>query len=105
MVTSERKNTWIDLDGPFMVIGERINPTGKKLFQATLKEGSLSMVVDFAREQEEKGANILDVNMGMNGIDEKKMMIDSIYEITSTVDLPLCIDTSHVDVMEAALRI
>ncbi len=105
VVTSERKNTWIDLDGPFMVIGERINPTGKKKFQETLKNGSLSMVVDFAREQEERGANILDVNMGMNGIDEKAMMLESIYEVTSSVDLPLCIDTSHVDVMEAALRI
>ncbi len=105
VVTSERMNTWIDLDGPFMVIGERINPTGKKKFQESLKNGSLSMVVDFAREQEERGANILDVNMGMNGIDEKQMMLDSIYEVTSAVDLPLCIDTSHVDVMEAALRI
>ncbi len=105
VVTSERMNTWIDLDGPFMVIGERINPTGKKKFQESLKNGSLSMVVDFAREQEEKGANILDVNMGMNGIDEKQMMLDSIYEVTSAVDLPLCLDTSHVDVMEAALRI
>jgi 5-methyltetrahydrofolate--homocysteine methyltransferase len=105
VVTSERMNTWIDLDGPFMIIGERINPTGKKKFQETLRNGSLSMVVDFAREQEERGANILDVNMGMNGIDEKKMMIESIYEVTSSVDLPLCIDTSHVDVMEAALRI
>ena len=105
VVTSERMNTWIDLNGRFMVIGERINPTGKKKFQASLKEGSLSMVVDFAREQEEKGASILDINMGMNGIDEKKMMIDSIYEVTSAVDLPLCIDTSHVDIMEAALRI
>lgn len=105
VVTSERMNTWIDLDGPFMVIGERINPTGKKKFQETLKNGSLSMVVDFAREQEERGANILDVNMGMNGIDEKQMMLDSIYEVTSAVDLPLCLDTSHVEVMEAALRI
>ncbi len=105
VVTSERMNTWIDLNGRFMVIGERINPTGKKKFQASLKEGSLSMVVDFAREQEEKGASILDINMGMNGIDEKQMMIDSIYEVTSVVDLPLCIDTSHVDIMEAALRI
>ena len=105
VVTSERRNTFIDLYGPFMVIGERINPTGKKKFQESLRNGSLSMVVDFAREQEEKGANILDVNMGMNGIDEKKMMLDSIYEVTSSVDLPLCIDTSHVDIMEAALRI
>ncbi|MCR4694444.1 MAG: homocysteine S-methyltransferase family protein [Pseudobutyrivibrio sp.] len=105
VITSERKNAWIDLDGPFMVIGERINPTGKKKLQESLREGKLSMVVDYARSQEEKGASILDVNLGMNGIDEKQMMIDSIYEITSSVDLPLCIDTGDVSVMEAALRI
>ncbi len=105
ILASERQNVTINLDGPFMVIGERINPTGKKKLQESLKNGSLSMVVDFAREQEEKGAAILDVNMGMNGIDEKQMMLDSIYEVTSAVDLPLCIDTSHVDIMEAALRI
>lgn len=105
VVTSERQATWIALDGAFKVIGERINPTGKKKLQESLKSGSLSMVSDFAREQEEKGASILDINMGMNGIDEMKMMLDAIYEVSSIVDLPLCIDTSHVDIMEAALRI
>ena len=58
-----------------------------------------------AEEQEKLGASILDVNMGMNGIDEKEMMINTIYEVTSTVDCPLCIDSSHVDIIEAALRI
>ena len=55
--------------------------------------------------QEENGARILDINMGMNGIDEKEMMKQVIYEVSSTVDCPLCIDTSHIDVMEEALRI
>ena len=105
VLTSERKTVEIDLDGPFMVIGERINPTGKKKLQAELREGSLNMVRDMARAQEENGAAILDVNMGMNGIDEKQMMLNTIHEVTYTVDCPLCIDSSHVDIIEAALRI
>lgn len=105
VLTSERKTVEIDLDGPFMVIGERINPTGKKKLQAELREGSLNMVRDMARAQEENGAAILDVNMGMNGIDEKQMMLNTIHEVTYTVDCPICIDSSHVDIIEAALRI
>ena len=99
ILTSERKLVEITLDGNFMVIGERINPTGKKKLQAELREGSLNMVRQMALDQEENGAAILDVNMGMNGIDEKKMMINTIYEVTSTVDCPLCIDSSHVDII------
>ena len=105
MLTSERKSVEITLDGRFMVIGERINPTGKKRLQAELKEGSLNLVRTMALEQEENGASILDINMGMNGIDEKEMMLRTIYEVTSTVDCPLCIDSSHVDIIEVALRI
>lgn len=105
ILTSERKSVEIDLDGPFLVVGERINPTGKKKLQAELKEGSLDLVRSMARAQEENGASILDVNMGMNGIDEKQMMLDVIYEVSTTVDCPLCIDSSHVDIIEAALRI
>lgn len=105
MLTSERKSVEITLDGRFMVIGERINPTGKKKLQAELKEGSLNLVRTMALEQEENGASILDINMGMNGIDEKEMMLRTIYEVTSTVDCPLCIDSSHVDIIDAALRI
>ena len=105
VLTSERKLVEITLDGNFMVIGERINPTGKKKLQAELREGSLNMVRQMALDQEENGARILDINMGMNGIDEKEMMINTIYEVTSTVDCPLCIDSSHVDIIEAALRI
>lgn len=105
VLSSERQIVEVDLDGNFMVVGERINPTGKKKLQAELREGRLDMVRQFAMDQEESGARILDINMGMNGIDEKEMMKQVIYEVSSTVDCPLCIDTSHVDVMEAALRI
>ncbi len=105
LLASERKTVEITLDGPFMVVGERINPTGKKKLKAELREGSLNLVRTMAREQEENGAVILDVNMGMNGIDEKQMMLETIYEVTGTVDCPLSIDSSHVDIIEAALRI
>lgn len=105
VLASERKNVEIHLDGNFIVVGERINPTGKKKLQAELREGRLDLVRNMAMEQEENGARILDINMGMNGIDEKEMMKQVIYEVSATVDCPLCIDTSHIDVMEEALRI
>lgn len=105
IVASERQNVEITLDGGFIVVGERINPTGKKKLQAELREGKLDLVREMAMQQEENGASILDINMGMNGIDEKEMMKQVIYEVSSTVDCPLCIDTSHIDVMEEALRI
>lgn len=105
VLASERRLVEIDLNGRFMVIGERINPTGKKKLQAELKEGKLNIVRDMALDQERNGADILDVNMGMNGIDEKEMMLNTIYEVTTTVDCPLCIDSSYVEVIEAALRI
>lgn len=105
VLTSERGFVEVTLDGGFKVVGERINPTGKKALQEELRSGSMQMVRQFARDQEIAGAAILDVNMGTNGIDEKATMLDAIYEVISTVDLPLSIDTSYVDVMEAALRI
>lgn len=104
LLATERSVLEIDLDGAFLVVGERINPTGKKALQAELREGSLDLVCKMAEEQQENGAAILDVNMGMNGIDEKAMMLAAIEELTTTVDLPLCIDSSNIDVLEAALR-
>lgn len=104
-LTNERNYVEIDLEGNFSIVGERINPTGKKELQAQLREGELELVVSMAEEQVEKGAKILDVNMGMNGIDEKEMMLQAIYELTLAVDVPLSIDSSYVDVVEQALRI
>ena len=104
LLTSERKTLEIDIDGPFLVIGERINPTGKKKLQEELRQGRLDMVMDMAENQEESGAHILDINMGMNGIDEKEMLLEVVAQVGQSVNLPLCIDSSHVDVIEAALR-
>ena len=105
ILTSERALVEVKLDGNFLVVGERINPTGKKALQAELREGKLDMVRRFAMEQEAAGAALLDINTGMNGIDEKVMTKEVIYEVSSTVDTPLVLDTSHIDVMEEALRI
>ncbi len=105
VLASERKAVEITLDGGFQIVGERINPTGKKKLQAQLREGNLELVRSMAREQEENGASILDINMGMNGIDEKQMMLEAVYEVTTTVDCPLCLDSSYIEVIEAALRI
>lgn len=103
-LTSERQTVAFGLDDPFIVVGERINPTGKKKLQAALREGSMEEVSDFAEAQEACGASILDVNMGMSGIDEKAMMLKAIETVSGVTSLPLSIDSSHVEVIEAALR-
>lgn len=105
VLTSERAMIEVKIDGNFLVVGERINPTGKKALQAELREGKLDIVRKFAMEQEAAGAALLDINTGMNGIDEMAMTKEVIYEVSSTVDCPLVLDTSHIDVMEEALRI
>lgn len=103
-LTSERKTVSFGLDNNFIIVGERINPTGKKKLQEQLRAGSMEMVSDFAEEQEACGASILDINMGMGGIDEKAMMLKAIDTVSSVTNLPLSLDSSHVDVLEAALR-
>lgn len=103
-LTSERQTISFGLEDPFIVVGERINPTGKKKLQAALKEGSMELVTEFAESQEACGAGILDVNMGMSGIDEKEMMLKAIETVSGVTSLPLSIDSSHVEVLEAALR-
>lgn len=103
-LTSERKTVEFGLEDNFIIVGERINPTGKKKLQEQLRTGSLDMVLQFAEEQEACGAGILDVNMGMSGIDEKAMMLNVLEEVAGVTSLPLAIDSSHVEVLEAALR-
>lgn len=103
-LTSERRTLSFGLGDPFLIVGERINPTGKKKFQEQLRNGCMDLVLQFAQEQEECGASILDVNMGMSGIDERAMMLEVLEEVQGVTDLPLSLDSSHVEVLEAALR-
>lgn len=88
-----------------VLIGERINPTGKKRFKQALRENDIQYILQEGIKQEENGANILDVNVGLPEIDETKMMKNVIKELQSVTDLPLQIDTSNPDTMEQALRI
>ncbi len=88
----------------FVLVGERINPTGKKALQEGLRRGDFSLVWDFAVEQTEQGAEILDVNLGLAGIDPASTMRSAIGELTLATDTPLCIDSTDPAAVEAALR-
>lgn len=86
------------------IIGERINPTGKKRLKEALKTHNLDYILSEAIIQKETGADILDVNVGLPGIDEREMMLRVIKELQSIIDLPLQIDSASIDVLEAAVR-
>lgn len=87
------------------IIGERINPTGKKRFKEALASNDIGYILGQAIEQVHAGADLLDVNVGMPGIDEKAMMVKVLKAIQGVVDVPLQIDTTMPDVLEAALRV
>ncbi|MDD4816914.1 MAG: homocysteine S-methyltransferase family protein [Victivallaceae bacterium] len=88
----------------FMLIGERINPTGKKALQAELRAGKMDMVREFAAAQTERGAALLDVNMGLGGVDEKALMLEAVEQVSAVSPLPLAIDSTSPEVVAAALR-
>jgi len=94
----------VDIDG-VRVIGERINPTGKKRFQQALRECDLEYIAERGIEQADAGADILDVNVGLPGIDEKEMMIKAVKTLQSVLNLPLQIDSSNAEAIEAGLRV
>lgn len=105
VLTSECGRKELTLEGTFTVVGERINPTGKKKMQAALRADDMEMVCEMAESQTECGAGVLDINVGMPGIDEKSMMLEVLEQVGSTVTTPLCIDSSDPKVLEAALRV
>ena len=90
-------------DQPFCIIGERINPTGRKVFQEQLRRGDLSRVEIDVREQVAGGAMVLDVNMGAPLADEVELMVRAVTLAQSLTDLPLCIDSSVIEALEAGL--
>ena len=103
-LSSERQTLSFGLDDKFILIGERINPTGKKKFQELIRNGDHSMIEEFVTQQESAGAQVLDINMGMSGIDEKETLLQVMEEVSLLTSLPLCIDSSYVEVQESALR-
>lgn len=92
-----------DFDG-VRVIGERINPTGKKRFQQALRDRDMNYIMERAIEQADAGADILDINVGLPGLDEPKLMVEVVQAVQSVVDLPLQIDSSDPEAIEAGLR-
>lgn len=91
--------------GSIRVIGERINPTGKKRFGQALREGDMNYIMERAIEQADAGADILDINVGLPGIDEAAMMTRVVKAVQGVVSLPLQIDSSNPEAIEAGLRI
>jgi 5-methyltetrahydrofolate--homocysteine methyltransferase len=104
IISSANKEVTIGFDQPFVVIGERINPTGRKLLAEEMKAGDYSRVRADALAQAEAGAQILDVNAGIPLADEPAILAESIKLIQSITDTPLCIDSSIVEALEAGLE-
>ncbi|MDR1533687.1 MAG: homocysteine S-methyltransferase family protein [Planctomycetota bacterium] len=107
LASARRKLAFADPGGklPLLMVGERINPTGKKAFQAELLSGDYSRVLTFAEEQEKSGAELLDVNLGLGGLDEAIALRRAVGMLAAASPLPLVIDTVDPAAMEAALRL
>ncbi|MBT3187582.1 MAG: dihydropteroate synthase [Anaerolineae bacterium] len=105
ILSSKTKTVEICRDNPTVLIGERINPTGRKVVLAALQEGNFEMVRQDAIKQVEAGATVLDVNAGVPGADEVALLSQVMQEVMSVVDAPLCIDTANPQALEAALKL
>jgi len=103
-VSSTTKEVQISRQLPTVIIGERINPTGRKKLQKELKAGKFETVKNDARAQVEAGAAILDVNVGVPGADEPALLLEAIKVVGGITDVPLCIDTANPKALEAALK-
>ena len=105
ILTSSRKHLLIEKNNPLVVIGESINPTGKKKLSDELRKGKTSLVRELARKQESQGADLLDINVGASGVDQVKTLKRIITLLAPAVGSPLVIDSSNPEAVEAALRI
>ena len=105
IISSHKKEIIIGFDQPFCIIGERINPTGRKLMSEEMKNGDYSRVLSDALSQVEAGANMLDVNAGIPLADEPKILAECIKLVQENVDVPLSIDSSIVAALESGLSV
>ena len=103
-VSSANKEVIIGHDRPTVLIGERINPTGKKKLAAALQAGDLGLVCQKALAQVKAGADILDVNVGSSNVDEVSLLPQVVQAVMDTVDVPLCLDSTNPQALEAALK-
>ncbi len=105
IIKSETKEVVISIDRPFVIIGEKINPTGRKKLAAALKDGNFEYVKEIALRQVAAGADILDVNVGVPGVDEVDLLPRVAKIVSETVDVPLCLDSANRDALAAALAV
>lgn len=104
-VSSARGFSIFDQSSPLFIVGERINPTGKKALQRELLDGKMTLVRQMAKDQEKQGADLLDVNIGVHGIDEITTIKKVLHLLSTTTDLPLVIDSPNIETIQTALRI
>ena len=104
ILRSGKKEVTIGIDKPFVIIGEKINPTGSKKLAAALQEGNLDFVHQLAERQVAWGADVLDINVGVPGMDEVAMISKVISEVSQAFDVPLCIDSGKVEILAAGLK-
>ena len=103
VLSCKEKKTIISPERPFVIIGERINPTRRKKLAETISQGDFSVAQEDARKQTEAGAQVLDVNAGIPGGDEPALLRGAVQAVMAVVDTPLCFDTANPDALEAAL--
>lgn len=105
IIKSETKEIVIDTEGPFTIIGEKINPTGRKKLAAQLKERNFDYVRGLVLKQVEAGADILDVNVGVPGEDEVVLLPEVCKVVMEATDVPVCIDSANIEALAAALAV
>ncbi len=105
ILRSKTKTVKIDPNGPFTIIGEKINPTGRKKLAAALQEGNFDYVRELASKQIAGGADVLDVNVGVPGLDDVAVLPQVVQMLAEEFDIPLCIDTPNPKALEAALKV
>jgi len=103
ILTSRGREVVVSIDRPFVIIGERINPTGRKVLAAEMKEGRMDRVRADAIAQVAAGAHMLDINAGIPQLDEAALLVAAIMAVAEVTDVPICIDSSIIEALEAGL--
>ena len=105
LVCGKTKQVKIDADGFFTIIGEKINPTGRKKLAAALLEGNLDYVLELAVNQINAGADLLDVNVGVPGVEEEALLPKVVKMLAEAYDVPFCLDSPNPDALAQALAV
>jgi 5-methyltetrahydrofolate--homocysteine methyltransferase len=105
ILTSKKERVTIGSNRPLVIVGERINPTGRKTLAKALEDGNLRLVQEEATKQVHEGAHVLDVNIGVSGIDEPALLKEAIIAVREVTEVPLCIDSALPSALEAGLQV